>query len=110
MFTRLPPEQVFDPFHRRLPTDLSDGMRQGDILGADLHAVLRVAAVGDAARLHEDLGAPVGWVLKRSDWPMAAAPMKLLPCCTCGQTSRQHPQVMHWLMRYMNSCRSGAMR
>src|SRR6185295_3208796 len=59
MFTALPPEDVLEPFHGGLPSDLCDGVGQRNFLRADLDAVLRVAALGDAARLHEDLEALV---------------------------------------------------
>src|SRR5207253_1068872 len=38
--------------------------------------------------------APVGWMLKRRTWLMMAAPTNWLCSFTCGQTSRQLPQVM----------------
>src|SRR5437870_8862622 len=48
-----PGEDVLQPFDGRLAADLADGMGQRDLLGADLDAVLRVAAGGHAARAHE---------------------------------------------------------
>src|SRR5262245_37876262 len=47
-------EDVAQPLHRRLPSDLADRVRQRDLLRAHLDAVLRVAAVGDAAGFHQD--------------------------------------------------------
>src|SRR5579859_275735 len=38
--------------------------------------------------------APVGCILNKRTWLKIAAPMKLLCSLTCGQTSRQFPQVM----------------
>src|SRR2546428_14094050 len=46
-------EDVLQPFDGRLAADLADGMGQRDLLGADLDAVLRVAAGRHAARAHE---------------------------------------------------------
>src|SRR5213080_4366397 len=46
-------EDVLQPFEGRLAADLADGVGQRDLLGADLDAVLRVAAGGHAARAHE---------------------------------------------------------
>src|SRR5262245_47407827 len=47
-------EDVAQPAERRLPSDLADRVRQRNLLRANLDAVLRVAAVGDAAGSHED--------------------------------------------------------
>src|SRR5881628_1180368 len=52
-------EHVLQPFDRRLAADLADGVGQRDILGADLDAVLRVAAGRHAARAHERVEALV---------------------------------------------------
>src|SRR5262245_4460412 len=46
-------KQVAQPLERRLTPDLADRVGQRNLLRARLDAVLRVAAVRDAARLHE---------------------------------------------------------
>src|SRR5262245_20920797 len=53
------PQKVTEPFARRLPSDLRDRVGQRDLLGTCLDAVLRVAAVRDAARPHERVEALV---------------------------------------------------
>src|SRR5262245_6512352 len=50
-------EEITQPLTRRLPPDLADRVRQGNLLRARLDTVLRVAAGGDAARAHERLEA-----------------------------------------------------
>src|SRR2546430_1041378 len=52
-------EDVFHPLDCRLAADFADGVGQGDLLGADLDAVLGVAAGRDAARAHEGVEARV---------------------------------------------------
>src|SRR5579864_9535296 len=56
-FTRLAvtlrAEQVFDRLHHHITAHARDGTREGNALGARLHAVLRVAALVNAAITHQ---------------------------------------------------------
>lgn len=46
-------EESRDRMKRRLASDLSDGIGQGDFLWTDFDAVLGIATVGDSAGAHE---------------------------------------------------------
>src|SRR5580704_6569470 len=51
-------EPVLDCVHDHLTVYCSEGFRERDSLGADLHAILRVVAIFDAARAHQRFESP----------------------------------------------------
>src|SRR4051794_7069676 len=50
-------KKPLDRVDRLLPLHSGDGLQQRDLLGTHLHAIPRLAAVGDAAFAHEDFQA-----------------------------------------------------
>ena len=94
------PEKVTEGLLHDRAADFGNGLGQRNILGANFHAVLRVAAFLDAAIAHQRRQTlalqawPVGWVLNRRTCAMVAAPTKPVSSLNCGQASMQQQQEM----------------